>query len=94
MSFQGVGARCCAEIATRTADYLGVKFHKEKVDEKDLASYFEDATWSSEQHYFDLSFVAKHALSKLASEVGLQVILNGNFPLVLVAMAGTGTLFS
>lgn len=47
------------------------------MNEEDLAKDFEDATWNSEQHYFDLGFVAKHALSKLAHTVGLKVILNG-----------------
>lgn len=54
-----------------------MKYFKQYVDEKDLANYFEEATWMSEQHYFDLGFIAKHALSKLAHSVGLKVILNG-----------------
>lgn len=54
-----------------------MKYFKQYVDENDLANYFEDATWMSEQHYFDLGFVAKHALSKLAHSVGLKVVLNG-----------------
>ena len=67
------------EIAARTAKHLGVKYHKQYVDEADLAENFEDATWNSEQHYFDLGFIAKHALSKLANSVGLKVILNGKW---------------
>ncbi len=67
----------CIEIAARTAKHLGVKYFKQYVDENDLANYFEDATWMSEQHYFDLGFIAKHALSKLAHSVGLKVVLNG-----------------
>ena len=65
------------EIAARTAEHLGVKYYKQHVDEEDFAAYFEDATWNSEQHYFDLGFIAKHVLSKLANSVGLKVILNG-----------------
>lgn len=66
-----------SDIAARTAKHLGLKYHRQYVDEAGLANYFEDATWNSEQHYFDLGFVAKHALSKLAHSVGLKVILNG-----------------
>lgn len=76
----------CKEIADRTAESLGVKFHKILMNEEDLAADFEEATWASEQHYFDLGFVAKHTLSKFTRDVGLKVVLNGktlNVPVVL-----------
>ena len=72
------------EIAARTAEHLGLEYNMRFIDEEDLATHFEDATWNSEQHYFDLGFIAKHALSKLANSVGLKVILNGNLQRLLV----------
>ena len=47
------------------------------MNEADLAADFEEATFSSEQHYFDLGFVAKHRLSRLTRSAGLKVALNG-----------------
>lgn len=47
------------------------------MDEDLLVENFEAASRSSEQHYFDLGFVAKHYLSWLTRALGLNVILNG-----------------
>lgn len=47
------------------------------MNEADLAADFEEAAFSSEQHYFDLGFVAKHTLSRLTRTAGLKVALNG-----------------
>ena len=89
----------CKEIADRTAESLGVKFHKIVVNEEDLAADFEEAAWASEQHYFDLGFVAKHTLSRFTRDVGLKVVLNGktlkvpvllHLPLSLSGVVGQG----
>ena len=47
------------------------------MNEADLAADFEEATFSSEQHYYDLGFAAKHTLSRLTRSAGLKVVLNG-----------------
>ena len=55
------------------------------MNEEDLAADLEEATWASEQHYFDLGFVAKHTLSEFTRDVGLKVVLNGRtFRMTLV----------
>ncbi|OJD36739.1 asparagine synthase [Diplodia corticola] len=64
-------------IANRTADFLGVKFHKKHMGEAELAACFEDATYHCEHHNADLNYVGKFALSEVPREVGFKVVLTG-----------------
>jgi len=64
-------------IAGRTAQHLDVKYYKKLMNEKELASRFEDATWHCEHHNADLNFVGKYALSELPQEHGFKVVLTG-----------------
>ncbi|KAK4982961.1 hypothetical protein LTR66_009015 [Elasticomyces elasticus] len=64
-------------IANRTADWLGVKFHKKFMNEEELVKRFEDATWHIEHHNPDLNFVGKYALSEVPQEAGYKVVLTG-----------------
>ncbi|PHH82725.1 hypothetical protein CDD82_5080 [Ophiocordyceps australis] len=66
-----------SDVAQRTAQWLGAKLVKIKVDQQVLADCFVDATWHSEMHHLDLNAVAKHALSKLPLEHGIKVVLLG-----------------
>lgn len=67
-----------SSISERTADWLGVKFEKKLMDEKELARRFEDATWHCEQHnHGDLNYVGKYALSEVVRESGYKVVLTG-----------------
>lgn len=65
------------DVATRTADHLGVKQYKQMMNEEALASRFEDATWHCEHHNPDLNYVGKFALSELPQELGFKVVLTG-----------------
>ena len=73
----GSYALTVADIAERTAEFLGVKLHKQHVGEEEIASLFEDATWHSEHHNPDLNYIGKFALSKLPRELGFKVVLTG-----------------
>lgn len=64
-------------VAKRTADHLGVRFHKKHMTEQDLADNFENATWLDEQPNPDLNFIGMYALSELVRGKGFRVILNG-----------------
>lgn len=66
-----------SDIAERTAEWLGVKIHKQIMDEEGFASRFEDATWHCEHHMFDLNYVGKFALSEVPREHGFKVVLTG-----------------
>ena len=66
-----------ADIAERTAEFLGVKLHKHHVGEEAIASLFEDATWHCEHHNPDLNHIGKFALSELPRELGFKVVLTG-----------------
>ncbi|KAB2570933.1 Asparagine synthetase (glutamine-hydrolyzing) 2 [Lasiodiplodia theobromae] len=66
-----------SSIANRTADFLGVKFHKKHMGEAELAAYFEDATYHCEHHNADLNYVGKFALSEVPREVGFKAVLTG-----------------
>jgi asparagine synthase (glutamine-hydrolysing) len=63
--------------ASRTADFLGVKFHKKHMNEAELARAFADATWHDEQPNPDLNFIGTYALSELFREQGFRVNING-----------------
>jgi asparagine synthase (glutamine-hydrolysing) len=63
--------------ANRTADFLGVKFHKKHMNEAELARSFADATWHDEQPNPDLNFIGTYALSELFREQGFRVNING-----------------
>lgn len=63
--------------ASRTAEFLGVKFYKKHMNEQELANDFEDATWHDEQPNPDLNFIGVFALSKLFREQGFRVNING-----------------
>ena len=58
------------DIAKRTADFLGVKQHKQIMSEEAFAARFEAATWHCEHHNPDLNFVGKFALSELPHDLG------------------------
>ncbi|KAH9828479.1 asparagine synthase [Teratosphaeria destructans] len=64
-------------IANRTAEWLGVKYLKKRMDEAEMAKRFEDAVWHCEQHNADLNFVGKYALSEVPLENGYKVVLTG-----------------
>lgn len=66
-----------AEIAQRTAEWLGVKTIKKSVTEDTIAQDFADAVYHCEHHHFDLNFVAKFALSTLPRDHGVKVVLTG-----------------
>jgi len=66
-----------SSTANRTADFLGVKFHKKHMNEEQLANCFADATWHNEQPNPDLNFIGTYALSELFREKGFRVNING-----------------
>ncbi|KAF2090147.1 asparagine synthase [Saccharata proteae CBS 121410] len=66
-----------SSIANRTAEYLGVKYHKKHMNEAELAARFEDATYHCEHHNPDLNYVGKYALSEVPREHGFKVVLTG-----------------
>lgn len=66
-----------SQTASRTADFLGVKFYKKHMNEQELVNDFEDATWLDEQPNPDLNFIGTYALSKLFREKGFRVNING-----------------
>lgn len=70
--------------ANRTAEFLGVKYHKKHMHEQALADSFEDATWMIEQPNPDLNFIGLYALSELVQDEGFRVILNGLYIRLLV----------
>ncbi|KAL9124269.1 MAG: hypothetical protein Q9217_006387 [Psora testacea] len=73
----GSDALTFADIAERTAEYLGVKLHKHHMNEEAIALRFEDATWHCEHHNRDLNYVGKFALSEVPRELGFKVVLTG-----------------
>ncbi|QDS74850.1 hypothetical protein FKW77_003076 [Venturia effusa] len=50
---------------TKIAEYLGVKYHKDHMDEAEVAKRFGDATWHYKHHNDDLNHVAEFAISEL-----------------------------
>lgn len=66
-----------AEIARRTAQFLGVNFHKTHMSEQVLADNFEEATWHNEHTMPDLNYIGKFVLSKAPREHGVKVVLTG-----------------
>ncbi|KAI0386919.1 asparagine synthase [Hypomontagnella monticulosa] len=66
-----------ADIADRTAKWLGVETIKKDVTEETLARDFADAAFHCEHHHFDLNSVAKFTLSELPRENGVKVVLTG-----------------
>lgn len=66
-----------SQIASRTAEWLGVKYVKKVMNEEELAKRFEDATYHCEHHNPDLNFVGKYALSEVPQETGYKVVLTG-----------------
>ncbi len=47
------------------------------MNEEELASRFEDATWHCEHHNYDLNYIGKFALSELPHKTGYKVVLTG-----------------
>ncbi|KAK4936395.1 hypothetical protein LTR10_022721 [Elasticomyces elasticus] len=66
-----------SSMASRTAEYLGVKFYKKHMNEEELARSFADATWHDEQPNPDLNFIGTYALSELFRDKGFRVNING-----------------
>lgn len=66
-----------SDISNRTADWLGVKFHKKHMGEAALAEHFEDATWHAEHQNPDMNYVGKYCLSTVPLEHGFKVVLTG-----------------
>jgi asparagine synthase (glutamine-hydrolysing) len=66
-----------AEIARRTAQFLGVNFHKTHMSEQVLAENFEAATWHNEHTMPDLNYIGKFVLSRAPAEHGVKVVLTG-----------------
>ena len=67
-----------SQVAQRTADYLGIQLHIQRMNEELLARHFAEATWHSEHHNPDLNFVGKYMISALSQKHGFNVIMNGN----------------
>ncbi|KAK2056963.1 asparagine synthase [Colletotrichum caudatum] len=66
-----------ADIAERTAAWLGVQILKKDMDEEELAKNFTDCVYHLENHHFDLNFVGKFCLSALPRQHGVPVVLTG-----------------
>ncbi|KAF6811404.1 asparagine synthase [Colletotrichum musicola] len=66
-----------ADIAERSAKWLGVQILKKDMNETELANNFEDAIYHTEQHHFDLNIVGKFCLSMLPRQHGVKVVLTG-----------------
>ena len=66
-----------SSMASRTAEWLGVKFYKKHMNEAELARSFADATWHDEQPNPDLNFIGTYALSELFRDEGFRVNING-----------------
>ncbi|GKT54487.1 asparagine synthase [Colletotrichum tofieldiae] len=66
-----------ADIAERTANWLGVEILKKDMNEEELAKNFADCVYHTEHHYFDLNFVGKFCLSTLPRQNGVPVVLTG-----------------
>jgi asparagine synthase (glutamine-hydrolysing) len=64
-------------IANRTSDSLGVNYYKKHMNEEQLASMLEEATYHCEHHNPDLNYVGKFALSELARQKGCKAVLTG-----------------
>ncbi|GKT50002.1 amidase chyE [Colletotrichum spaethianum] len=66
-----------ADIAERSAEWLGVQILKKDMDEAALADNFADAVYHTEHHNFDLNSVGKFCLSTLPREHGVPVVITG-----------------
>ncbi|KAK1502017.1 asparagine synthase [Colletotrichum costaricense] len=66
-----------ADIAQRTADWLGVQILKKDMNEEELAKNFVECVYHTEHHHFDLNFVGKFCLSTLPRQFGVPVVLTG-----------------
>ncbi|KAM3440036.1 hypothetical protein NHJ13734_003471 [Beauveria thailandica] len=66
-----------SEVAQRTADWLGARFHPVYMDEHALATRFEDAAWYSENPFADVNGICKLALSEKVRSLGLKVVITG-----------------
>ncbi|KDN72177.1 putative asparagine synthase [Colletotrichum sublineola] len=66
-----------ADIAERTATWLGVRIFQKDMNEEELAKNFTDCVYHLEHHHFDLNFVGKFCLSTLPREHGIPVVLTG-----------------
>ncbi|KAM3432661.1 hypothetical protein MY4824_006398 [Beauveria thailandica] len=66
-----------SEVAQRTADWLGARFHPVYMDEHALATRFEDAAWHSENPFADVNGICKLALSEKVRSLGLKVVITG-----------------
>ncbi|KXH66828.1 asparagine synthase [Colletotrichum salicis] len=66
-----------ADIAQRTADWLGVQILKKDMNEEELAKNFVECVYHTEHHHFDFNFVGKFCLSTLPRQYGVPVVLTG-----------------
>ncbi len=66
-----------ADVAERTANWLGVQFLKKHMDEATLAENFADSAYHTEHHNVDLNSVGKFVLSTVPQENGFKVVLTG-----------------
>ncbi|KAJ5180007.1 hypothetical protein N7492_003217 [Penicillium capsulatum] len=66
-----------SDAARRTAEKLGAQFHPVRVDERALASAFEDTVWASESTLPDLCGGGKLILAEAAHKEGIKVVLTG-----------------
>ncbi|KAK1973698.1 asparagine synthase [Colletotrichum cereale] len=66
-----------ADIAERTANWLGVEILKKDMNEEELAKNFADCVYHNEQHHWDLNSVGKFCLSALPRQHGVPVVLTG-----------------
>ncbi|KAI8310542.1 Amidase chyE [Colletotrichum sp. SAR11_59] len=87
-----------ADIADRTAEWLGVRIQKKDMNEAELAAHFTDSVYHNEHHTFDLNSVGKFCLSTLPHAAGIPVVLTGEgadehfagYPFVLPAFLMEG----
>ncbi|KAL0944887.1 asparagine synthase [Colletotrichum truncatum] len=83
-----------ADIAERSAEWLGVEVLKKDMNEVELANNFEEAVYHTEHQTFDLNSVGKFCLSTLPRKHGVPVVLTGEgadehfagYPFVLPAL--------
>jgi asparagine synthase (glutamine-hydrolysing) len=66
-----------ADVAERTANWLGVQILKKRMDEATLAESFADSAYHSEHPNMDLNSVGKFVLSTVPRENGYKVVITG-----------------
>lgn len=66
-----------ADIARRTAEWLGVGYHPVYLDEEAIAARLEDTVWYSEIPAANVNGMGRLAVAEAAHAMGKKVILTG-----------------